>query len=388
MPSSEALCASAGPATRSPIARRLRVRRAQRAVDVDEAVVVELDARLVEPEALDVGRAAGGDHEPVDLARLAAVLEGARSVVGRLDVLDERRRVDLDALLLEAALGELGDVGVLGRQDAVEAPRRAGPRRRGARTRWRSRCPTRRRRRRPSWRAARSSAHASSVPMTRPPNSRARDRLLHRAGGEDDRLGASISCPSKLPPTLTLPSAVSDAVALDDVDAVLLEQAGDAAGQRLDDLLAARRITAPKSTVGSATWMPNSPASRISLQHVGRAQHRLGGDAGVVQAAPADLVALDHGGLHAELRGADRGHVAARARADDDDVVGGFGHGTSTLANGSVARGPRAGSLDASPSTRTSFQNSHPPRPTTVTQTTTASDVRGDEERQRGDRRS
>ena len=37
------------------------------------------------------------------------------------DVLDERLRVDVDALLLEAALGELGDVGVLGRQHAVEA---------------------------------------------------------------------------------------------------------------------------------------------------------------------------------------------------------------------------------------------------------------------------
>ena len=54
------------------------------------------------------------------------------AVVGRLDVLDEAPGVDRDALLLEAALGELGDVGVLGRQHAVEAleerdlePRRA-----------------------------------------------------------------------------------------------------------------------------------------------------------------------------------------------------------------------------------------------------------------------
>ena len=44
-------------------------RRAQRAVDLDQPAVVELDAGLVEPEALDVGPAAGGDHEPVDLGR-------------------------------------------------------------------------------------------------------------------------------------------------------------------------------------------------------------------------------------------------------------------------------------------------------------------------------
>ena len=82
-----------------------------------------------------------------------------------------------------------------------------------------------------------SSAQASSVPMTRPPNCVPGQRLLHRAGREDDGLRLD-SVPSKLPPTLTLPSSVSDAVALDDVDAVLLQQPGDAAGQRLDDLLA------------------------------------------------------------------------------------------------------------------------------------------------------
>ena len=38
-----------------------------RAVDRDQAVVVELDARVVEAEPLDVGPAAGGDHEVVDL---------------------------------------------------------------------------------------------------------------------------------------------------------------------------------------------------------------------------------------------------------------------------------------------------------------------------------
>ena len=48
------------------------------------------------------------------------------------DVLDHDAGVDVDALALEDACGDLGDVGVLGRQDAVDGlssvtsePRRA-----------------------------------------------------------------------------------------------------------------------------------------------------------------------------------------------------------------------------------------------------------------------
>src|SRR4051794_27260177 len=58
----------------------------QRAVDLDEALLGELDADGVEPEALDVGAAAGGDDEPFGLAILVAV--GAGHAVGAaLDVL-------------------------------------------------------------------------------------------------------------------------------------------------------------------------------------------------------------------------------------------------------------------------------------------------------------
>ena len=44
------------------------------------------------------------------------------------------------------------------------------------------------------------------------------------------------------------------------------------------------------------------------------------------EADAAEIVALDDRGLEAELRRADRGDIAARARADDDDVETGVGH--------------------------------------------------------------
>ncbi len=80
--------------------------RTHRAVDLDETVLVELDAGLAEAEGLDVRSAPGGDDEVVDLGRLVAVGEGDAAVAG-LDVLDERLREDLHALALEPALGEL-----------------------------------------------------------------------------------------------------------------------------------------------------------------------------------------------------------------------------------------------------------------------------------------
>jgi hypothetical protein len=53
----------------------------------------------------------------------------------------------------------------------------------------------------------------------------------------------------------------------------------------------------------------------------GRAQQRLGRDAAPVEADAAEMLALDNGGLHAELGGADGGDIAARSATDDDDVV-------------------------------------------------------------------
>ena len=65
----------------------------QRAVDLDQAALGELDAGGVEAEALDVRAAAGGDDEPVGLAGSPPYAERDRVVAG-VDVLDEGRGVD------------------------------------------------------------------------------------------------------------------------------------------------------------------------------------------------------------------------------------------------------------------------------------------------------
>ena len=59
---------------------------------------------------------------------------------------------------------------------------------------------------------------------------------------------------------------------------------------------------------------------------LGRAQQRLGRDAAPVQADAAEMIALDDGGLEAELRRADRGDIAAGTGADDEKVEGSVSH--------------------------------------------------------------
>ena len=92
--------------------------------------------------------------------------------------------------------------------------------------------------------------------------------------------------------------------------------------------------------------MPKSDGLVDLGEDVGDAQHRLGRDAGVVEAAAADHVLLDHGGLHAELGRADRRHVAARPGSDDDAVVSALGHGGACRLADGLLRPPR-GQLDA-----------------------------------------
>ena len=194
---------------------------------------------------------------------------------------------------------------------------------------------------------------------------RAGQRPLHRAGREDHGLRGDLGA-VEVAADLDVALVGHDAVALDDVDPVLLHQPRDAAGQRLDDLLA------PRADGGEVDGrLADGDAEVAGLadlaEHVGDAQDRLGRDAGVVQAAPADPVGLDDRGLHAELRGADGGHVAARAGADDDAVVGALRHGRiEPIDVGAGRRRGRSGICRRAIG-RTSFQNSQPSSPIATT---------------------
>ena len=109
--------------------------------------------------------------------------------------------------------------------------------------------------------------------------------------------------------------------ALDPLDAVRLEEAGDAAGHLLDDgglpLVRLREVEL------RLTDRHTELAERVvRLVHEMRGLHpRLRRDAPDAQAGSAELgLLLDACDLRAELRGADRGGVAAGASAEDCDV--------------------------------------------------------------------
>ena len=78
------------------------------------------------------------------------------------------------------------------------------------------------------------------------------------------------------------------------------------------------------SIAGVPAGIVDAPLLRVldDLQRVRVLEQRLGRNAAPDQAGAAErLLLLDDGHLLAELRGADRGDVAARAGADHDDIV-------------------------------------------------------------------
>src|SRR5260370_27612268 len=88
-------------------------RGAHGAVDADQPRVIELDPGAVEAQALDVGAAARGQDQIVELALL--ITEGERDAFLRhLDIRDQRAGVGVYALTGEAAGREAGEVRVLG----------------------------------------------------------------------------------------------------------------------------------------------------------------------------------------------------------------------------------------------------------------------------------
>ena len=115
----------------------------------------------------------------------------------------------------------------------------------------------------------------------------------------------------------TLPSAVSAPSPSISVDLVLVPEHLHAAGERLRDLRRAAR-RAPSSRCSTPSRLdPELGAVHGLVVELGAVEHGLRGDAGVVEAAPAGLVLLDDGGLHARAgrRGSRRHSRPGRRRS-------------------------------------------------------------------------
>ena len=176
-----------------------------------------------------------------------------------------------------------------------------------------------------------------------------------RTGGDDrlleahDRLGAGLRlrrpC-GDLDLDMVRIEELADAA--DDLDLACLGHAGKPAGQLADDLV----LPAAQPGEVDPRRIERDPVlgERLRLVHHGRdVQQRLRRNAADVEAHAAQrAVALDQHGLHAEVRGAKRGAVAARTGAENEhpafDVdLPGVGRGTRNRAGRACRRWWRRG---------------------------------------------
>ena len=179
-----------------------------RAVDLDQAALVDLDAGLLQAQALDVGAAAGGDAQPGPPRACSPPTVDLHRVAGVLHVLHVGAGHDLHVLLADLAARRPWRSPCPPAAGSGPAPRAGSRRCPGARTPTPPRCPTRPRRSRPAASAARRSATCRRCPRSarrtpgRPPAA-----APSRRPGSPCRPRSRV--PSNEPPTFTLPSSVT-----------------------------------------------------------------------------------------------------------------------------------------------------------------------------------
>src|SRR5690606_34982924 len=301
--------------------------RLEAVIHLDEAAI-RLHTGLLQPDVVDDGRTPHGDEHAIDLDRLVLaglVLERElHALLADIRLLDARRRVDRHAALLVAALDDLCAVLVLQREHLVQRlddrhlraergehvselhPDRAGTDDRDALRRLGREY------------GLITAPHAIAI------NLQHGERARPRAGREHDVLRAVRRLLAVLL-DLDLAVAGKAAPALDRRDLVLLEQERDAlVPLRGDALRALRRNRDIQRHIAD---VHAEVLQRRCLLCVLRAlQHRLGRDAADVVAHTAQLVRLDTGDLEPELRAPDGRDIAARPRADHNDIKGVIRH--------------------------------------------------------------
>ena len=167
-------------------------------------------------------------------------------------------------------------------------------------------------------------------------------RQRERLGGADDPLAVERERPERrwlaaardqhargLERLLALRAANRDASrrgearrTLDPDDLVLLEQRSHALGEAADDAVLPRHHRAEVELDAAHVDAVRAEPVACLVKELARVEQRLRRDAADVEARAAErFVLLDTRDAHAELRGPDGRHVAARPRADDDEVV-------------------------------------------------------------------
>src|SRR5579864_6280853 len=333
IPSCEAACASRNPPVTSPIA-------------CTDSAVVRLHADLLQADLLGSRRAA---HRDEQLLRpdLALVGVDAHAVARLLGALDLGARPAVDARLLERAEHLLRDVLVLQRHQPVE-------------------------------RLEQRDLRAQLVVEGRELDADGAgadddDRLGDRGGQRgvvrrDDELAVEIeagersdSRPGGDDHVLRLDLRGADldgvpvaqaALAIDDLDLVLLHQVLDALVELSHHGVAPRRDAREVVADDLGLQAELGPARGDPVVQLRGLEQDLGRDAPDVQAGAAQLVRLDERDLQAELRGPDRRGVTAHPAAENRHVeigarhpnliLGGLGGapGLLEIAHAGVVRGP------------------------------------------------
>ena len=289
----------------------LRVRGALVLVDLDLAVLGSArPPASSRPEALDVGGAAAGDAEVVDLGRLVAVGDLDRALARpRRSRPGCRSRSSMPCFLKARSTTRAMSLSSAGRiWSSISISITSVPKRRVGGGDLRA-----------------GGAGADHGDLLRLLGQRpgapgvehavaeldARDRQRDRAGGEDDLAGLV-----DVVADLDVAVGVERALALDHGHLVLLPEHLHAVGERFGDRGAAlaERLPVDRGVLDDEAQLGAVAGVVVEL---GGVEDGLGRDAGVVEAAPAGLVALDDGGLLARAgrRGSRRRSRRGRRRS-------------------------------------------------------------------------
>ncbi len=205
------------------------------------------------PSPSTSGAAAGGDAPGSRTPRVSPLNETFTPTCRGLGALDLRAGLDPHVLLLDLPRARPGDVLVLERQDLVE---RLEQQHLGAEPAERRGDLRARRARADHAQPRRLLVRAATCPAVsriRPPNCRSSSGLATEPQPGSTALGLDLG-PVELTADLHVAVVGQRAEALDQVDLVLLEQPRDAAGERLDHLVAVLR--------GAASSRPTRPSPR------------------------------------------------------------------------------------------------------------------------------